>query len=114
MFIKTHLRKLETKSQSNSKKFLNYQLVYYPVLVEKHFEILMVQVSKSFITLTRPFMNPTVVSFRLRATTTLHGSTMLEAVILFRNEDSSFDLVREPLNKTSTWVSVQKSNSIHK
>lgn len=45
-------------------------------------------------------MNPTVVSFRLRATTTLHGSTMLEAVILFRNEDSCFDLVGEPLNKT--------------
>lgn len=42
MFIKSHFRKLETKS--NSKKLLNYQLEYYPVLVEKHFEILIVQV----------------------------------------------------------------------
>lgn len=45
-------------------------------------------------------MNPTDVSLRLRERTTLHGSTMQEAVILFRNEDSCFDLVGEPLNKT--------------
>lgn len=39
MLIKWHFGELETKSQPNSRNFLNFQLACYPALVEKHFEI---------------------------------------------------------------------------